>query len=77
MEAGLPGVIGAIDGTHVRIAAPKENAAEYVNRKQQHSINVQVVFDNSYKILDIVARWPGSVHDARILIQGECPIQTL
>lgn len=65
--AGFPGVIGAIDGTHIRIIAPKEFEAEYVNRKRYHSINVQVVFDATYRILDIVARWPGSVHDARIL----------
>ncbi|KAK3849766.1 hypothetical protein Pcinc_003442 [Petrolisthes cinctipes] len=65
--AGFPGVIGTIDGTHVRITAPKEFEAEYVNRKRYHSINVQVVFDATYRILDIVARWPGSVHDARIL----------
>ncbi|KAK3859770.1 hypothetical protein Pcinc_034140 [Petrolisthes cinctipes] len=31
--AGFPGVIGTIDGTHVRITAPKEFEAEYVNRK--------------------------------------------
>ncbi|KAK3858137.1 hypothetical protein Pcinc_035646 [Petrolisthes cinctipes] len=65
--AGFPGVIGAIDGTHVRISAPSEFEGEYVNRKGYHSINVQVIFDAKYKITDIVAKWPGSVHDARIL----------
>ena len=69
--AGLSGVIGAIDGTHIKILAPKEFEAEYVNRKKQHSINVQVVLDSHYKFLDIVARWPGSVHDARILRESE------
>lgn len=65
--SGFPGVVGAIDGTHVRIVAPRVNEHLYVNRKRYHSINVQVVSDANYKILDIVARWPGSVHDARIL----------
>ncbi|KAK3873579.1 hypothetical protein Pcinc_021422 [Petrolisthes cinctipes] len=65
--AGFPGVIGVIDGTHIRITAPKEFEAEYVNRKRYHSINTQIVFDAKYKIIDIVANWPGSVHDARIL----------
>lgn len=65
--AGFPGVIGVIDGTHVRITAPREFEAAYVNRKRYHSINTQVVFDATYKILDIVAHWPGSVHDAKIL----------
>ncbi|KAJ8289448.1 hypothetical protein GJAV_G00001420 [Gymnothorax javanicus] len=31
----------AIDGTHIPIAAPSVNEADYVNRKRIHSINVQ------------------------------------
>ncbi|XP_045107147.1 putative nuclease HARBI1 [Portunus trituberculatus] len=65
--AGFPEVVGATDGTHVRIVAPKEQEEVYVNRKGYHSINVQVIFDANYQILDILAKWPGSVHDARIL----------
>ena len=64
--AGFPGVIGVIDGTHIRIIAPREFEAEYVNRKNYHSVNVQIVFDAKYNIIDVVAKWPGSVHDARI-----------
>ncbi|KAK3871987.1 hypothetical protein Pcinc_014581 [Petrolisthes cinctipes] len=71
--ANFPGVVGAIDGTHIRIVAPKEYEAEYINRKNYHSINVQVVFDASYKILDVVANWPGSVHDSRIW--SECGLK--
>ena len=41
-KAGFPNVIGCIDGTHVRILAPSNNEHEYVNRKNFHSINVQV-----------------------------------
>ncbi|XP_052788853.1 putative nuclease HARBI1 [Mya arenaria] len=65
--ANFPKVMGLIDGTHIRIRAPSEDEYMYVNRKQFHSINVQVVVDGEDKIIDIVARWPGSVHDARIL----------
>ncbi|XP_050700193.1 putative nuclease HARBI1 [Eriocheir sinensis] len=65
--AGFPGVVGAVDGTHVRIVAPKEFEAEYVNRKGHHSINVQIVCDTHGRILHQTANWPGSVHDARIL----------
>ncbi|KAK3880410.1 hypothetical protein Pcinc_015093 [Petrolisthes cinctipes] len=65
--AGFPGVVSVVDGTHVRIVAPKEYEEVYVNRKNFHSINVQVVFDAKYQIRDIVARWPGSTHDSRIL----------
>lgn len=65
--AGFPEVVGVIDGTHIRIMRPRQFEAEYVNRKRYHSINVQVVFDAKYKITDLEAKWPGSVHDARIL----------
>jgi len=41
--AGFPNVIGCIDGTHVRILAPIDNEHEFVNRKNYHSINVQVM----------------------------------
>ncbi|KAK3896208.1 hypothetical protein Pcinc_000130 [Petrolisthes cinctipes] len=65
--AGFPEVVGAIDGTHIRIVKPSEFEVEYVNRKRYHSINEQVVFDAKYNIIDLEARWPGSVHDSRIL----------
>ncbi|XP_041347268.1 putative nuclease HARBI1 [Gigantopelta aegis] len=65
--AGFPGVVGVIDGTHVRIQAPHKDEPEFVNRKHFHSLNVQVIFDAEYKLMDVVAKWPGSTHDARIL----------
>uniref|UniRef100_A0A671USV5 Nuclease HARBI1 n=1 Tax=Sparus aurata TaxID=8175 RepID=A0A671USV5_SPAAU len=40
--AGFPGVVGAIDGTHVRIIAPSVDESVFVNRKRYHSINTQV-----------------------------------
>lgn len=39
---GFPQVIGAIDGTHINIPAPKENPESYINRKGNHSIQLQV-----------------------------------
>lgn len=41
-KKGFPGIIGAIDGTHIKIAAPKENQDSYINRKGYHSIQLQV-----------------------------------
>ena len=64
--AGFPGVVGVIDCTHIRIVAPQDQEHAYVNRKNFHSINTQLVFDASYRIMDVVANWPGSTHDARI-----------
>lgn len=63
---GFPNVIGAVDGTHVGIKAPVTNSFAFVNRKQYHSVNVQVICDHNYVIQDVVARWPGSTHDSFI-----------
>ncbi|XP_062587653.1 putative nuclease HARBI1 [Saccostrea cucullata] len=60
----FPNVIGAIDGTHVPIKAPKNDEHLFVNRKNFHSINVMAVCDSSTKFTNIVVRWPGSSHDA-------------
>ena len=66
--ANFPGVLGAIDCTHVRLLfnVPPENAAMYINRHHWYSLNVQVVCDARYRITNIVARWQGSIHDSRI-----------
>ncbi|KAK0134932.1 putative nuclease HARBI1 [Merluccius polli] len=64
--AGFPSVIGSIDGTHIPITAPSHNEADYVNRKSIHSINVQIICDAAHIISNVEAKWPGSVHDARI-----------
>lgn len=64
--ANFPNVIGAIDGTHIAIKSPKIGEEAFVNRKGVHTINVQAVCDADMKILDIVARWPGSSHDSFI-----------
>jgi len=40
--SGFPNIIGAIDGTHIRIEAPKKNPVDYINRKGYHSIQLQV-----------------------------------
>ena len=66
-SSGLPEVIGAIDCTHVPIQSPGGNEAEiYRNRKGYFSINVQLISDQRGYIMDVVARWPGSVHDSTI-----------
>jgi hypothetical protein len=60
----ISNVIGLVDGTHINIKAPKQNEQVYVNRKQKHSINVQVICDNEYRITDLNASFPGSCHDS-------------
>ncbi|KAK0140289.1 putative nuclease HARBI1 [Merluccius polli] len=56
--ADMPGVVGAIDGTHIKIIAPSKDEDVFVNRKKVHSINTQIVFDATFNILDVVAKWP-------------------
>lgn len=64
---GFPGVIGAIDCTHVPIQNPGgEDGELYRNRKGWFSINVQLMSDPDLRIRNIVASWRGSTHDSRI-----------
>lgn len=43
-RSGFPRILGAIDGTHIRIRAPQQDAHSYLNRKGHYSIQVQVLF---------------------------------
>eukprot|EP00057_Strongylocentrotus_purpuratus_P007635 XP_011662109.1 PREDICTED: putative nuclease HARBI1 [Strongylocentrotus purpuratus] len=63
----FPGVVGAIDCTHVHIRSPGgDNAQRFLNRKGRFSINVQAVCTHEGLITDVVARWPGGSHDSQI-----------
>ena len=64
---GFPQCVGAIDGSHIPIIAPKDNATDYFNRKKFHSIVLQALVNYEYKFMDIYVGWSGSVHDARVL----------
>ncbi len=69
---GFPGVIGAIDGTHIKIDAKGvQNREKYRNRENVFTINVQAVCDSELRFINVVARWPGSVYDSRILANSE------
>lgn len=66
-KRNFPGVIGAIDCTHVPIQNPGGDTGElYRNRKGYFSINVQLLCDHKLTIRNVVASWMGSAHDTRI-----------
>lgn len=64
--SGFPNVIGAIDGSHIRIRAPKTDSVSYINRKGDYSIILQAVCDFNCMFTHCYAGHVGSVHDARI-----------
>ncbi|XP_011700942.1 PREDICTED: putative nuclease HARBI1 [Wasmannia auropunctata] len=65
-EKGFPGIIGAIDGTHVRIDKPLQDADSYINRKKFFSLHAQGTVNQNLKFIDVFIGYPGSVHDARV-----------
>lgn len=66
--AGMPAIIGAMDGTLVKIlkVGGTQNKTDLFSRKQYYAINVQIVCDANAIIEDIVGRWPGSIHDQTV-----------
>ncbi|KAK0154851.1 putative nuclease HARBI1 [Merluccius polli] len=67
MAAGMAGVVGAIERD-----AHKNNCAIkrcVIQIRKVHYINTQIAFDATFNILD-VAKWPGSTHDPRILMES-------
>ena len=66
-SSGMPGVIGALDCTHVPIQSPGGNDPEiFRNRKGYFSVNMQLITDHTGYVMDTVVRWAGSVHDSTI-----------
>ena len=65
--AKLKGVVGAIDGTYIKIKAPQcDNPHVYINRKCFYGITLQAVCDSRRQFTDVYTGWPSSVSDVRI-----------
>ena len=52
-SAAFSRVVGSIDGCHVRVKPPKDDAACYLNRKLFYSIQFQAVVDDRARFLDV------------------------
>ncbi|NXO80589.1 ALPL protein, partial [Sitta europaea] len=68
--AGMPGVLGVVDCTHVAIKAPTAEDLSYVNRKGLHSLNCLMVCDSRGILLSAETHWPGSLPDSTVLEQA-------
>ncbi|XP_066596942.1 putative nuclease HARBI1 [Prorops nasuta] len=64
--AGFEGIIGAIDGCHIPIKQPPNNANDYYNRKDFHSIILQGTCDYNGKFIHCLIGRPGRAHDAAV-----------
>lgn len=74
--AGFPRVVGTVDCTHVAIQSPGGvNAEQFRNRKGYFSINVQAICDADLRLMHLMARWPGSVHDSTIFNNSPLPVE--
>ena len=63
----LPFCVGFIDGSHIILfEKPESDPEDYVNRKNDVSIQLQVTIDHEKKIRHFYVGFPGSVHDARV-----------
>ena len=63
----LPGCVGFIDGTHVQLyEKPVDDPDDYINRKNQPTIQLQLTVDNNKLIRHFYVGFPGSAHDARV-----------
>lgn len=65
--AGFPRVIGAVDGSLINIDAPTRHEAAFVDRHGNHSLNCMFVSGSRCQFLYVNPKWPGSVHDSRVL----------
>lgn len=67
-KAGFPGVIGAIDGTHINLfAAPNvDHKDTYFSRHHRYAIQLQAICDHQGLIISYSIGWPGSVHDSKV-----------
>ena len=62
----IPYVVGAVDGSHIPIVAPRLHAPDYYNRKGFHSILLQGVVSAKCLFWDFDIGWAGSMHDANL-----------
>jgi hypothetical protein len=63
----IPNIIGAIDGSHIRVAAPKHDESSFYNRKSFHSIILQAIVDPRGYFMSADCGFPGRMSDPKVL----------
>ncbi|XP_018534971.1 uncharacterized protein LOC108885223 isoform X2 [Lates calcarifer] len=66
-----PQCAGAIGGTHIPIAPPRDNPDHYINKRGWHSVILQAVVDHNVCFTDVYAGWPGSSSSAAVLSSSD------
>lgn len=64
---GLRNVIGAIDGTHIKVSPPEALQRAYYNYKHFYSISLLAIVDNEGLFRWFCTRAPGSCGDSGVL----------
>ena len=67
IKFGMTQAYGCIDGTHIPLKRPPQNSQDYFCYKQYFSLNIQAICDSKGYFMDVECKWPGSVHDAKVL----------
>ncbi|XP_031335279.1 putative nuclease HARBI1 [Photinus pyralis] len=68
---GMIGVIGAINGSYVRIIAPRDHHTSYINRKGYHSVLLQGVCAADMLFTAVNTGFRGSVHDSTLFKRSD------
>jgi len=64
--SGVPGIVGAVDGTYMVMNAPTVQPRRYIDRHHQYSMNTQAVCDHNLVVRDLHVGEAGALTDARV-----------
>jgi hypothetical protein len=66
-RSGIRNIIGAIDGSHIRVPPPKKMQMSYFNRKSYYSIILSAVVDARGSFMSVDTGFPGRMSDSKVL----------